>query len=94
MSTYDDSEQYVPSLDVLIERQRGLARSVGDLLKWRNGRDGIDAWRAVTDQRVDAVVKELQAVKRLLWGLIFTCLGGFMTVALAVFLSAHGVHTP
>ena len=91
MTTFDDSYD-VPPLPILAERQRGLARSVGDLLKWKNGRDGMDSWRGVTDERILTLIAEVKTIKRLLWGLIFTSLGGFLTVAVAVYFSTHGAH--
>jgi hypothetical protein len=91
MTSYEDSYD-VPPLQILAERQRSFARSLGDILKWRNGRDGMDAWRAVTDTRLDALLVEVKTVKRMLWGLIFTSLIGFGSVAIAVYFSTRGAH--
>lgn len=92
MTTYDDTFEREPSIQVLAERQRGLLRSVGDLLKWRGGRDGIDAWRGITDERLQALSEDIKTVKRMLWGLIFTSLAGFGSVAIAVYLSTGKPH--
>lgn len=93
MTTFEDAyEGGPPSLPILAERQRGLARSVGDLLKWRNGRDGMDAWRGITDERILQLLAEVASVKKMLWGLIFTSLIGFGSVALAVYFSTKGAH--
>lgn len=92
MSTFDDALEGVPSLPVIADRQRGLARSVGDLLKWRNGRDGMDAWRTLTDDQLHTMREDMKQIKLLLWGLIFTCLAGFVSVAVAVYFSTQGAH--
>lgn len=92
MTTFEDFDGPPPSTAILAERQRGLARSVGDLLKWRNGRDGMDAWRGITDERLKTLSDDVKTVKRMLWGLIFTSLAGFGSVAIAVYLSTQGAH--
>lgn len=89
MTTFEDSYD-IPSVQLLAERQRGLARSVGDLLSWRNGRDGMDSWRSVTDERIASLMAEIATVKKMLWGLIFTSLIGFSSVAIAVYFSTKG----
>jgi len=94
MSTYDDAHENVPSFDILVERQRGLARSVGDLLKWRNGRDGMDAWRAVTDDRIEglegkivALTKAVDALRRTILGFALTIAGSCVVFSLSVLIA-------
>lgn len=94
MSTYDDAYENVPSFDILVERQRGLARSVGDLLKWRNGRDGMDAWRAVTDDRIEglegkivALTKAVDALRRTILGFALTIAGSCVVFSLSVLIA-------
>lgn len=69
-----------------------MARSLGDLLKWRNGREGMDSWRATTDQQIQQIIADNKTIKRMLWGLIMTSLAGFGSVAVAVYLSTGGTH--
>lgn len=93
MSTYEDTPE-VPNIVLLAERQRGLARSVGDLLKWRNGRDGMDAWRAVTDDRmealehkIDGLTKSVDALRRTILAFAFTVAGSCIVFALSVLIA-------
>ena len=94
MSTYDDAHENVPSLAILAERQRGLARSVGDLLKWRNGRYGMEAWRAVTDDRIEGLegkivdlTRAVNALRRTILGFAFTIAGSCVVFALSVLVA-------
>lgn len=94
MSTYDDAYENVPSFDILAERQRGLARSVGDLLRWRNGRDGMDAWRAVTDDRLGGLESKIadltrafDALRRAILAFAFTVAGSCIVFALSVLVA-------
>jgi hypothetical protein len=93
MGTYEDTPE-VPNIVLLAERQRGLARSVGDLLKWRNGRDGMDAWRAVTDDRIEglegkivALTKAVDALRRTILGFALTIAGSCVVFSLSVLIA-------
>lgn len=95
MSTFDDAIEGVPPLPVLADRQRGLARSVGDLLKWRNGRDGMDAFRATTEQELRSINEKLDTLIKFAWGLLATLVVGITLALVQVYLSTHtGVHKP
>lgn len=93
MGAYEDTPE-VPNIVLLAERQRGLARSVGDLLKWRNGRDGMDAWRAVTDDRLEglegkivALTRAVDALRRTILAFAFTIAGSCIVFALSVLIA-------
>lgn len=93
MGTYEDTPE-APNIVLLAERQRGLARSVGDLLKWRNGRDGMDAWRAVTDDRIEglegkivALTKAVDALRRTILGFALTIAGSCVVFSLSVLIA-------
>jgi hypothetical protein len=93
MATYEEEGGgYVPSLPILADRQRGLSRSVGDLLKWRGGRDGMDAFRATTEQSLVDLNNKLDFVVKLLWGTIGTVLTGVVLLIVQIYLATHGVH--
>jgi hypothetical protein len=83
---------YGPALSVPAHRRRGLSRSVGDLLKWRGGRDGMDAFRATTEQSLVDLNNKLDFVVKLLWGTIGTVLTGVVLLIVQIYLATHGVH--
>lgn len=95
MGTYEDAHE-APNLVLIAERQRGLARTVGDLLKWRNGRDGMDAWRAVTDDRlkgietkIDHLAESVDGLRKVILGFAFSLAASAIIFALTV-LTATG----
>jgi hypothetical protein len=93
MGIYEDTPD-TPNLLLIAERQRGLSRTVGDLLKWRNGREGMDAWRAVTDDRmtgletkVDNLAKGVDGLRRVIMGLAISIAGSAVIFALSVMVA-------
>lgn len=93
MGIYEDTPD-TPNLLLLAERQRGLMRTVGDLLKWRNGREGMDSWRAVTDDRmtglerkVDNLAKAVDGLRRVILGLAISIAGSAVIFALSVMVA-------
>jgi hypothetical protein len=94
MGTYEETPQGPHSLELIGDRQRSLARSVGDLLKWRNGRDGMDAWRAVTDDRmtglehkVDLLAASVDSLRKTIMGLAISIAGSAVIFALSVMIA-------
>lgn len=92
MGTYEEAGR--PSIEIVAERQRSMGRTVGDLLKWRNGRDGMDAWRAVTEDRIegveqkmDALQKSVEGLRRVIMGLAISIAGSSVVFALSVLIA-------
>lgn len=93
MGTYEDTPD-VPNIVLIAERQRGLARTVGDLLKWRNGRDGMDSWRAVTDDRmksletkIDHLSEAVESLRRVILAFALSIAGSAIVFALSVLIA-------
>lgn len=91
--SYENSYD-VPSPQIIAERLRGMSRSVGDLLSWKNGRDGMEAWRAVTsdridglEARIDTLTKAVEALRKTILGFALTIAGSCVVFSLSVLIA-------
>lgn len=90
MTTFDENYE-TPPLQILADRQRNLARSMGDLLKWRRevdkDRTSFDISIRGLAEDVKTVKQDLTTVKRLLIGLLVTAVTGSVSVTIAILVS-------
>lgn len=89
MSAYDDAGR--PSLEIIAERQRGMARTLGDLVKWRRevDRGAIlqEERQKTTDERLDALQKSVDGLRRVILGFAISIAGSSVVFALSVLIS-------
>lgn len=85
MTTYEDSGfENVPPVNVIADRQRGMSRTIGDLLKWRRE---VDHDRTSFELQINEISASLRFIKRVAVSILVTAVTGSVSVTIAILLS-------